>query len=292
MLTCPGGEYAATMRQIQEKIHLNELGITGPLKSDTAQTGAILIELSGPDKKEKADRLANKMADLFADRPEIRIARPQKMGEIRISGKDPSTTSDDIARAVVQQGGCSLTDIKVGDIREMGRGQRTAWVQCPLEAATKVAQTGHLKIRWFTHKVELLSVRPLQCYKCLEKGHVQAKCPSGSVDRSNCCYRCGTEGHEARTCTAPVHCTLCHAVGRPASHRMMGQACKAPKNGGKRTKGGGLPKHPQKGEKKKEQAAAILPALEGPCPPQAMECEPTPSQCPALEDTMEISLQE
>ncbi|XP_067208482.1 neurofilament heavy polypeptide-like [Linepithema humile] len=293
MLTCPGGEYAATMRHVQERIPLKELGITGPLKPNTAQTGAMLIELSGPDKGEKADRLASKMADLFADRPEIRITRPQKMGEIRINGKDPSITPDDIARAVVEQGGCSLTDIKVGDIREMGRGQRTAWVRCPLETATKVAQVGHLKIRWFTHKVELLSARPLQCYKCLEKGHVQAKCPSGSVDRSKCCYRCGTEGHEARTCTAPAHCTLCHAAGRPANHRMMGPACKAPKNGGKKKKGvAAQAPPPQKEGKKKEQAAANLPALEGPCPPEAMECEPTTSQCPAAEDTRMVCLQE
>ncbi|XP_067216651.1 uncharacterized protein [Linepithema humile] len=293
MLTCPGGEYAATMRHVQEKIPLKELGITGPLKPNTAQTGAMLIELLGLDKREKADRLASKMADLFADRPEIRIARPQKMGEIRINGKDPSITPDDIARAVVEQGGCSLIDIKVGDIREMGRGQRTAWVQCPLEAATKVAQVGHLKIRWFTHRVELLSARPLQCYKCLEKGHVQAKCPSGSVDRSKCCYRCGTEGHEARTCTAPARCTLCHEAGRQASHRMLGPACKAPKNGGKRKKGGATQAPPPQNEgKKKEQAAANLPALEGPCPPEAMECEPTTSQCPAVEDTRMISLQE
>nr|XP_012234585.1 PREDICTED: uncharacterized protein LOC105679249 [Linepithema humile] len=149
----------------------------------------MLVQLSGPDRKAEADRLAKSMADLFADKSEIRIARPQKMGEVRISGTDPSVTPEDITRVVAELGGCSLTDIKVGDIKITGRGIRSAWVRCPLETAIKVTKTGRITIGWFPYKAELLDARPLQCHKCLEKGHVQAKCPSGNADRSKCCYR-------------------------------------------------------------------------------------------------------
>ncbi|XP_067208517.1 uncharacterized protein [Linepithema humile] len=232
------------------------------------------------------------MVDLFADNPEIRIARPQKMGEIRISGTDPSVTPEDITRVVAELGECSPADIKVGDLKTSGRGIRSAWVRCPLEVAIKATKTGQIAIGWFPFKVELLDARPLQCHRCLEMGHVQAKCPSGNADRRKCCYRCGTEGHEARTCTAPAHCVVCQAAGRPASHRAGGPACKAPKNGEKKKKGGTVPTPPPQQKKGKKQAAAILPALEGPCPPQAMDCEPTPSQHPTNEGAMELSLQE
>lgn len=49
---------------------------------------------------------------------------------------------------------------------------------------------------WAACRVNLLEARPLQCYKCLELGHVQQRCPS-AADRSKCCYRCGGEGHVA-----------------------------------------------------------------------------------------------
>ncbi|XP_067216914.1 uncharacterized protein [Linepithema humile] len=235
----PEGEYAAVMRRAQEEIPLKDLGITETLKSRPALTGAMLVKVFGPERKVQADRLAKRMTDLFADKPEIWVARPQKMGEIRVSGADPSATPKDIARAVAEQGGCPLTEVKVGDIKTTVRGTRTAWVRCPLEAATKIGKVGRLQIRWFHFKVKLLDTRPLQCHRCLEKGHVQAKCPAGNIDRSKCCYRCGTEGHEARACTAPVHCAICSAAGRPASYRMGGPACKTPKNGGRKIKGPG-----------------------------------------------------
>lgn len=76
--------------------------------------------------------------------------------------------------------------------------------------------------------MEALEKRPLQCFRCMEKGHVKAQC-CGNVDRSKQCYRCGTPGHLARDCAAPVHCSVCADLGRPAEHRVGSRACKAPK---------------------------------------------------------------
>ncbi|XP_029178739.1 serine/arginine-rich splicing factor RS2Z33-like [Nylanderia fulva] len=78
----------------------------------------------------------------------------------------------------------------------------------------------------------MLEARPLQCYKCLEGGHVRARCPN-NTDRSGRCYRCGEKGHAARNCTADVKCPVCADKGLPANHRAGGKAC-TPVHKGKR----------------------------------------------------------
>ncbi|XP_012227645.1 uncharacterized protein [Linepithema humile] len=210
------------------------------IKLKAGQTGAFIFEILGPNSQKRANRLAQKMCSLFADRPEIRINRPQKMGEIRIRDLVPSATAESVAQAVAEKGRCSPTEVKVGDIKPSPtpRDLPTAWAKCPLRAANKVAQEGHIAINGlFRARVEFLEVRPLQCFKCLEKGHIRAKCSNTTVDRSDLCYRCGEAGHEARVCTAQAKCAVCLDAGRPASHRMGRLACKPSKGGTKKRVG-------------------------------------------------------
>jgi len=81
--------------------------------------------------------------------------------------------------------------------------------------------------------VEALPERPMQCFKCMQKGHIRAACPNND-DHSDKCYRCGVAGHRARECTAPSNCVLCERAGRPANHRIGGPACPIPRGGNKR----------------------------------------------------------
>ena len=135
--------------------------------------------------------LFRSLAKLFENRPDVKIARPQKMAELRIRDLDPSTTSEEVVQAIVEAGGCSPTDVKVGELRSSQRGQWTIWVRCPLAAANKVAAAGRLRLAFVQARVDLLDARPLHCYKCMERGHVRVNCPNTDVDRSGCCYRCG-----------------------------------------------------------------------------------------------------
>jgi len=152
------------------------------------------------------------------------------MAEMRVSGLGPYVTAKKISSAVATTGECSPNDVKVGDVRPTPKGQSTAWVRCPLRAANKITEAGSLPLPWCDARVALLEQRPLQCFRCLEGGHVRARCTS-AIDRSGHCYRCGQAGHPARSCTAAAHCSVCQAAGRPASHRMGGPSCKPPKGG-------------------------------------------------------------
>ncbi|XP_029160219.1 DNA-binding protein HEXBP-like [Nylanderia fulva] len=89
-----------------------------------------------------------------------------------------------------------------------------------------------MRIGWAIVRAEILEARPLQCYKCLEGGHVRARCPN-NVDRSGRCYRCGQDGHAAKNCTADVKCPVCADKGLLANHRAGSRTC-TPVQKGKR----------------------------------------------------------
>lgn len=76
-------------------------------------------------------------------------------------------------------------------------------------------------------RVEALTPRPLQCYRCLEPGHTRARCTT-PLDRGNRCYRCDQPGHTARGCMEKPKCPLCSDIGRPSGHRLGSAACAPP----------------------------------------------------------------
>lgn len=82
-------------------------------------------------------------------------------------------------------------------------------------------------------KVIALPKRPLQCFRCLELGHVGAACVS-PLERAHLCFRCGECGHKARDCMAAApRCPICESRGVPAKHRMGSEACRPPKATGR-----------------------------------------------------------
>jgi hypothetical protein len=88
---------------------------------------------------------------------------------------------------------------------------------------------GKVALGWSTARVTAIPKRPLQCFKCLELGHVRVTCTS-NVDRGHLCYRCGGGGHRARrySVSAPKY-PLCESLGAPANHRICGAACAPPR---------------------------------------------------------------
>lgn len=159
------------------------------------------------------------------------------MAELRVKDLLEYSDSAEIKEVIAKNGECSEDEVKTGEIRMSASGLGTLWVQCPIKAANKIAKMRNIRVGWTNARVELLGPRALQCYRCLEKGHVQTQCASQIV-RSSLCYRCGQEGHQVRTCTNKPHCAMCQQAGREASHKMGSVACKAPSKPGRRTRMG------------------------------------------------------
>lgn len=67
----------------QEAIDLKDLGIE-ELRPKRAVTGAIVLEVPGPNGAEKASALKQKMEEVLKDQEGVRVARPVKMADLRV----------------------------------------------------------------------------------------------------------------------------------------------------------------------------------------------------------------
>lgn len=230
-VTCPPGQYEKTMREARQKINLEGLGIKG-VKIRRAITGALMYEIPGENSSELADKLACKLRQTLIGKEGVKVQRPTKTAEIRVKGLDETVTPAEIRETIAREGECEEEEIAIGEVKMSPSGIGTVWARCPVKAANIAARKGQIQIGWALTRVELLEDRPLQCYKCLEGGHVRARCPN-KIDRSGNCYRCGQEGHQAKNCVAPVHCSVCSDRNLPSNHRTGRKAC-TPVQKGKR----------------------------------------------------------
>lgn len=227
-----GVTYQKVLAEAKGKLVFADFGTPDGFRFRTAATGAKMFELAGTSSAERADSLAAKLRDVL-NPEEARVSRPIKTAEVRVDGLDDSVTPEEVVAALARSGGCPPENVRAGEIRVNAGGLGTIWVRCPVAAAKQVADAGRLLVGWVSARVKLLAPRPMQCYRCLEKGHVRARC-TGDTDRSDLCYRCGQPGHKASQCSAEPNCSLCTAAGKSAGHSIGGNACGAPRKRSKR----------------------------------------------------------
>lgn len=222
LCTTPG-QYEAIVAEAKRRIKLPDLGIQKGLKFKRAITGALSLEIPGPDSAKCADMLAERLSILFSAREDVKISRPCKMAELRVRDLDDAVSGWDVSHSLAEVGGCRPSEVTTGTIRKGPNGLGTVWARCPLAAANKIAEAGKIIVGWAVARVQILDTRPLQCFRCLEGGHVKATC--NGPDRSTRCYRCGDPGHKAQNCVARPSCPVCTDMGRPANHRAGSKAC-------------------------------------------------------------------
>ncbi|CAH2109088.1 unnamed protein product [Euphydryas editha] len=217
---------APALRQCSSRL----TSIVGGLKLRRAATGARLLELPKGQTPEVAGRLAEAMQEALGSL--AKVVQPMKLAGVRISGLDDSVSCEMVAAAVAKVGRCDAGAIKTGAITVGPGGLGCTVVRCPIPAAKALAEAGRLLVGWTSARVQVLEQRPMRCFKCLGIGHTRPTCPA-AVDRSGACFRCGLEGHIARNCTGALHCAVCAAAGKPASHLMGGRDCRPPKSRGR-----------------------------------------------------------
>uniref|UniRef100_A0A182W8I6 CCHC-type domain-containing protein n=1 Tax=Anopheles minimus TaxID=112268 RepID=A0A182W8I6_9DIPT len=123
--------------------------------------------------------------------------------ELRIAEVDPLAKAKDVAEALSQLLEEQVLEEEV-QLREAWKGTQTARVRV-MERAAELAAGKTVKVMYTSCLVTVqqpFTTGRQRCFRCLNFGHLQAKCRS-EVDRSTTCIRCGEPGHLARTCTAP-----------------------------------------------------------------------------------------
>lgn len=106
-----------------EKVKLEEIQY---LIVKRAITGAILLEVPGEESKRNADKLAAALRRTLREKKGVTVGRPEKKGELRVWGLDPSVTPTDICESIAREGGCILGEVQMGPIRKTGRGLSAA----------------------------------------------------------------------------------------------------------------------------------------------------------------------
>ncbi|KAL0830304.1 hypothetical protein ABMA28_002504 [Loxostege sticticalis] len=157
-----GVTYETAIRDAKSRINLEELGISG-LRFSKAKTGGKILEIPGTASGDKADAFAAKLREVLPEEI-VRVTRPIKTVDIRLSGLDDSVTKEEVAAAVSKSGGCALDSVKVGAIRQSWSGSGTVVVKVPVTAAQKLLK-GRLLVGWVSCRVQVLEAKPLRCYR-------------------------------------------------------------------------------------------------------------------------------
>jgi len=221
LLELQGGtqqEYQEVLKNCQERIKLDELGIP-PVGLRKARGGGILLEIrcNGND-EEKARMLAEKMKEVVGTVEGARIRCPLRRLRIRLSGLPFNAVASEIAEAIARLGRGRADSVRVGPLRTSWSGAGSAWAVCPAEVAVRAAEAAELTLGWARVGVTLERGGPAQCHRCLARGHLRRWCPSG-VSRGACCLRCGRNGHQIGQCGQKPHCPICEERGLQADHR-------------------------------------------------------------------------
>ncbi|KYN03567.1 hypothetical protein ALC62_05694, partial [Cyphomyrmex costatus] len=182
-----------------------------------------------PEGASKAKMLVDKFKEVTANIPNVMISRSEKTMEFRIKDLEDSISKEGLCQYLASLGECAIGDTKMGNINIGPNGLGSVWVRCPLSTAKKITRTPRLKIEWTSVRIDILPGRKIQCYRCLEEGHLKTECKN-KVDRSDRCYRCGEADHMPRQCQRSVRCMVCANQGLSANHRLGGRACNPPKD--------------------------------------------------------------
>ncbi|KAL4719160.1 hypothetical protein ACJJTC_011692 [Scirpophaga incertulas] len=103
--------FADLFKTCRGAVDLGEIGLEGGVKFRETATGARLMELPKGTSSDKADLLVSKLKQSLPQ--EVRITRPVKCADVRISYLDDSITKEDISDAIAKKGGCSLSILEL-----------------------------------------------------------------------------------------------------------------------------------------------------------------------------------
>ncbi|KAL7725982.1 hypothetical protein ACLKA6_005733 [Drosophila palustris] len=154
--------------------------------------GELLLELNGAS-KDNTSKLKEEISEVLGLQSGIRTVTQETCLEIR--DLDSLASKEDIAAAISAEIRTVVDVCSIKSLRPAYAGTQLAVVCLPPAQAKALLQEGKVKVGWTRCRVRERSSQR-RCYRCLEFGHLAARCTS-VVDRSGQCLRCGANGHKA-----------------------------------------------------------------------------------------------
>lgn len=166
--TKDNASYAEILRRAKDKIALPDCGID--YLNIREANGGLIMEVPGSDSREKADRFADKLKLVLGD--EVRVTHPLKMANIRLTGLEVASGTDEICRIISSDGRCLPSEVRIRKLQRSINGTWSVWVCCPVTTVQELSTRGKIIIGWATVKIDPLRYKPTQCFKCWNFGHV------------------------------------------------------------------------------------------------------------------------
>ncbi|KAH8362456.1 hypothetical protein KR084_001948, partial [Drosophila pseudotakahashii] len=94
-----------------------------------------------------------------------------------VSDLDPLVVAEDLTKALVDQFDVEANAVNLKSLRPSLRDTQSATVGLPCKEAKAVLAKGKLKVGWTVCRVRESESKP-RCLKCLEIGHIAARCAS------------------------------------------------------------------------------------------------------------------
>lgn len=171
------------------------------------------------DGRKKASLLAEEMRKHVSEH--IKIDCPTRKTEVRLTGIDNTITPEEITSRIMELTGQSPADIRIGRVAKKGRSSSVVIAMHP-DSAIRLSNIRRIDFGWSTATIKIMEERPIQCFRCLQFGHIRREC-TAAEDMSDRCYTCGKKGHIAARCEATPACVIFGPEVQP--HRMGGKDC-------------------------------------------------------------------
>lgn len=212
--------YKEALECMRREANLKDFGIIGTSVRVSRDGGIVITLPHEPEARNKACALVDRVKDKMPEG--VKVACPQRTADVLVQGLDPSVSEEEVILGIAAINGCRPTDISHSGIRTSGDHMGRVWLKCPAAAAQRTAAAGSLRVGWSIARVSVARPKPIQCFRCLDFGHMRGECVS-PFNRSNECYRCGSREHKIADCPSVLSkCAICppgsnaHKTGSPS----------------------------------------------------------------------------
>ena len=211
--------YADILRKVRSEPSLKHLGDCVQNVRRT-QKGELLLQFKRTEQGSPATHKSN-VEKALQEHVEVKLLRHEKV--IEIKDIDEITTAEEVIEALekqIPQGSLA----RVVKMRKAYGGTQIATISVQAKEAPKYLEMGKVRIGWTICRIKEKH-QLVQCYKCLQYGHIARYCKN-EKDMSKLCFRCGCTQHKAKDCSAEPRCLLCKdGENKDDKHAMGSRKC-------------------------------------------------------------------